>query len=467
MPVAEATAIDRHLLVHPEDLEGDVRALEQLAQWAERFSPIVGLEEGSAPQSLLLDISGCADCFHGEDQLLQRALRELTREGWTARLAIAAMAGAAWGLAHFARTPCLAGPEETESLLRPLPVQALRLPDETIDRLVSLGIERIEQLMTLPRASIPARFGPAVLQRLDQALGRQPEVIVPHRFLAEARAVYSFPYATDRFEEFMYAVEQLTHRIHESLRNRQLGAREVECCLFHEAAPPLRIAVGLFRVSRSPQHLGMLLRTRLEQVRIAEPVCAVGLRVSAAEPLIDCQSEFFETEQLGSAEGLSALVDRLSSRLGPKAVTRPTLVPDPQPEYAFRFEPLIQTGVGSPAPRVEKRTGTKARKRLESGPRLEPFESRLFVQRPLRVWPTPEPIQTMAVVPDGPPLKFHRRGREYRVRRSWGPERIQTGWWRGQDVQRDYYVVETHMGNRFWIFNRHEDGRWFLQGCFD
>ena len=57
------------------------------------------------------------------------------------------------------------------------------------------------------------------------------------------------------------------------------------------------------------------------------------------------------------------------------------------------------------------------------------------------------------------------RGQQHRVTRSWGPERIQTGWWRGNYIRRDYYRVQTDTGRSFWLFRA--QGRWFLQGVFD
>jgi len=81
--------------------------------------------------------------------------------------------------------------------------------------------------------------------------------------------------------------------------------------------------------------------------------------------------------------------------------------------------------------------------------------------------PQPLPIPTTSVVPDGPPVRFRWGDVDYSIARSWGPERIETGWWRGQDVHRDYYLVETISGARFWIYRRRDDGRWFLHGCFD
>ncbi|MCA1605868.1 MAG: DNA polymerase Y family protein, partial [Acidobacteria bacterium] len=179
MPVAEAKAIEPALWVQDDDPPADCRALEQLAVWAERFSPIVGLEEGPAPECLLADVTGCASCFHGEDRLIQRALGELHEQHWQARAALADTIGAAWALAHHVRSWVVTPPGEAAQALLPLPVTALRLPDEVLETLAELGIERIGQLQTLPRSGLPGRLGPLVLARLDQALGRQPKLIVP------------------------------------------------------------------------------------------------------------------------------------------------------------------------------------------------------------------------------------------------------------------------------------------------
>jgi protein ImuB len=529
MPIAEARAIEPRLDVYEEDPAGDLRALKRLAQWAERYSPIVGLEDDPSPQSLLVDITGCAGYFRGEEKLRQRAACEFTEAGWAPRIALADTIGAAWALAHYGgqlaprvekqsrsdplwhgplwhgplwhglptvprsrpevshqegdlRSPEWHGQEtvpqqvetvpqqgqsrsdcttlETERLLQQLPVAALRLPADTVHNLAQLGIERIGSLLALPRNEIPARFGSLVLQRLDQALGRQPEVIVPHRTPSEIEAIHSFEYPTDRLEVVTYALDRLTERIQQPLCERNCAARRIECWFYYPSEPPLRLEVGLFRPSRSPQYLGMLLHAQLEQVRLAEPVSALRLHVSAAEPVVDGQAEFFETGQSDGIAGAAALVDCLSSRLGPDAVTHVRMVPDFQPEYACRFEPMI--------PRIAdlrlQIADRKKHSRKIGNPQsaiCNPF------LRPLRLWPKPVGIEVMSAVPEGPPFQLRWAGKKYRITRSWGPERIETGWWRGQDVRRDYYVVATDVGTRLWIFRRGEDERWFLHGSFD
>src|SRR5262249_8755964 len=239
----------------------------------------------------------------------------------------------------------------------------------------------------------------------------------------------------------------------------QWGARQIECCLYYETAPPSKLEVSLVRPCNSLQHLAGLLRIRLEQAQLVQPVSAVGLRVVIAEPLLDHQTDFLEIDQAEASRELSALVDRLSNRLGRNAVTRPALVPDQQPEYACRFNPVIQ---------VE----SERRERLRKSPRLRKSQAAAsslpsFSHRPLRLWPTPIRIEVIRVIPGGAPRIFRWAGAEYHVTHTWGPERIETGWWRGRDVRRDYYMVTTQVGTRFWLFLRRDDGRWFLHGSFD
>ena len=85
--------------------------------------------------------------------------------------------------------------------------------------------------------------------------------------------------------------------------------------------------------------------------------------------------------------------------------------------------------------------------------------------------PKPVPLEPLragllAVAPDGPPVRFRLGDEVHDVAQALGPERIETAWWRGATVRRDYYVVETRSGARFWVFRRLRDGAWFLHGVF-
>jgi protein ImuB len=149
-------------------------------------------------------------------------------------------------------------------------------------------------------------------------------------------------------------------------------------------------------------------------------------------------------------------------------VLRPTLVRDAQPECACRFEPWLsenQAAAPHRQPAHRRRLKTTApnpyeRATASGEPGVWPG------CRPLALKPQPLPITVVSVVPEGPPIRFRWQNDEHIVHQSWGPERIETGWWRGGHIRRDYYRVETVTGRRFWIF-RHADGAWFLHGSFD
>jgi protein ImuB len=453
MPVAEALAIDRRLQLRTYDPAGDLHALRGLCEWATRFSPLVGLEDDAAPQCLLLDVSGSGPYFGGEPRLLRLVAHGLRYQRWKARIALADTIGAAWAIARFHDHSHTAPPGETEIVLRPLPVEALRLPAESVNRLNALGIVTVGQLMDLPRESIPRRLGREVLDRLDRALGRTAEVLSPYQSLPEIEAAIGFEYATDRRDVLDFALDRLTARVREMLREHDWGARRLECLLWHETvAEPTRLEVGLARPSRSASHFRLLLHTRLERVALSEPVSGITLRATLTARLDDPQAGFLDDEQTGPAAlELWALIDQLTSRLGREAVTSPSLVADPQPELACRFDPAI------PSADADR----------ELSIRHLPSSASVRVSRPMRLYSEPAPIFDVSAPRDDAPGQFRWLGTLYVIARAWGPERIETGWWRGHDVGRDYYIVETAEGARFWIYYCRNQARWFLHGCFD
>ncbi len=337
----------------------------------------------------------------------------------------------------------IAPPGQTIQAIADLPLAALQLPQEMVELLAELGLVRIEQLLALERDALAARFDPQLLLRLDQATGAAPETITSHRPPPEIVAEMQLEYATDNRESLHVILTQLIERICQGLAERQQGVIQLQCHLQCEAGEPLRILVGLFRASARAKHLLELVRLQLDRVVLFSPVTAVKLSVFTSAPLECWQPELFEPSRRESRRQVGLLIDRLSNRLGRASVVRAVPQAEAQPELAFRYEPLA--GV------TPRKTKPQRWKNLP---------------RPLRLEREPISIETLSVVPDGPPIAFHWHGCQ-RVARAWGPERIQTGWWRGSYIQRDYYRVETTTGRRFWLFRRLPDAKWFLHGAFD
>ena len=190
---------------------------------------------------------------------------------------------------------------------------------------------------------------------------------------------------------------------------------------------------------------------QLEQLTLPGPVHHVSIRAITTASLEDRQYQLLDDSARDVPCQVARLVNRLSSRLGRDGVLGVRRQSDAQVEFAYRYVPL--TGQSTKT----RRGSTTAKQHKSNAPG----------QRPLQLYVPPWPVDAVAVVPQGPPISFLYQGQQHRVAQHWGPERIETGWWRGRSVRRDYYRVEDQRGSRFWLFRRLSDGKWFLQGTFD
>lgn len=430
MPLAEAKALaPTQCILH--DPHADRRALLELAAWCEQFSPVVGIE---GTDNLCLDVTGLNPIYGSEEALLYQVQQAFKYRGYSVRIAIADTLGAAWAIAHYGGK---------ESGLFDLPIAALRISSHTIHVLRELGIHTIGQLSALSRADLTSRFEEELTHRLNQATGQIAEPITAHRPPPEVVAHDQLEYPTADRQWLDVVLGQLTKRVCDSLEQRQQGAIRLECKLRDEKGNEIVTVINAYQPTANPSHLLGLIDLQLSRSAIVAPVTAVQLSVLLSAPLLVSQLELFGCSRQEFDRQIASMVDRLSSRLGRHAVVRPIYQPDAQPEYAFRYEPLA---------------GMKPSKR-----KTHPLQK---LPRPLSLEAIPRALRVLSVVPHGPPIQFEWHG-THRVASFWGPERIQTAWWRGRYIQRDYYRVETTTGQRYWLFRRLHDSKWFLHGVFD
>jgi protein ImuB len=339
------------------------------------------------------------------------------------------------------------------TLLGPLPLAALRLSVEILETLAELGFETIADLFALPREQLRSRFGPLLLLRLDQALGAARETFTPVDPPPNFTVEHAFEFPISRQDMIHYALERLLERLAWLLAARHAGALRLRCRFDCEGASPVAVEFDLFQPTARTRHLLEILDLHLERLRLPAPASGITLRAVRHAPLEERQGRLFEQERtLTGSRQLAALVDRLAGRLGGESVVRCSLERDAQPELAYREKPLVESGLDRRPAR-----GRSPHERVPLG----------ALDRPLCLLSRPAALEAMSVAPDGPPIQFAHLGRRYEVARCWGPERIETGWWRPANAWRDYYRVETSDGRRFWLFRRRRDGRWFLHGAFE
>jgi protein ImuB len=447
MPVSEARTLmpaRDHLVIEAMQPRQDRQALQKLALRCERYSFCIGLEAADEPECLLMDVTGIAHCFHGESSLADQLQQDLAKQRFDGRIAVAETIGSAWAAAHFLARPGQPAliPDNSQSFLDPLPLTGLRLTRATLSKLGRLGLQTIGQLSVLDRTSLARRLGKEILQRLDQLTGKQAEFISPCAARAQYGVNWSFENGITCPQHIQELWLQALKQLVELLQPHRVGMRRLVCEFQLEDRTSQFVTVRLREASSDFPHLSDLLRLHLERLRLKAPL--LGLRMKALEvvPLGLCQVEFLEAGAPNHARQFSILLNRLCSRLGEKAVLIPQLLPSPIPERAVEWTPVA-----------------------DAKPTALTFPARFrLLDRPTVLFTQPRRIEVVLAAPGGPPVLIVWQNARLEIACYWGPERIESGWWQGEYVRRDYYWVETVAGQRLWIFRRLQDERWFWHG---
>lgn len=451
MPVAEARTLlegrgrtPRFVSIDPP---ADREALRRLSWELLRYSPQVGLEDADEPESILLDVSGCTHLFGGEAGLLLQVRRDLGERGFHVRLALADTIGAAWAASHYAADPvtCIRA-DAQRAFVENLPVAALRLSVPVQTTMAELGLETVGQVVNLPRESLPSRFGPEVLRRLDQAFGTRAETIAAERPPEPIEFSESFEVALENRHNIEGAVRKLLGRVLDQLHARGLGTQRIEIRLAHETGPETPLEIGLVSATASAKRLEEVFRLTWERADVREAVVGATVRAIESVVLPICSGTLFETGNDAPASEWVALLERLSNRLGEQAVLRMELVADDVPERAFRDVPVTAIQDRQPS-------------RVAASACPAPI-------RPLCFLATPRSLHVLGDS-DGVPRHLRSPGLTGEVAHAWGPERIESGWWRDHAVRRDYFRIEMSDGARLWVYRDRTTARWFLHGTFE
>lgn len=423
MTVSAACAQLAELEVKPRHEAAEREALEHLAAWAGQFSAVVSLVP---TDSIVLEAGGSLQLFGGLKELLAHVRVGLEELGYEARLAVAPTPLGATLLARNAMEEPVTDAQRLLSRLAPLPMRSLGLDAAVLEKLQGLGLRCISDCLRLPRDGFARRFGPELLLDLDRALGKVPDPRIP--FVAPPRFASRLllPAQTENCQALLFAVHRLLLELAGFLKATDGGIQEFFIEMGHYDRPPTRVTLKLVAPNRDPWHLQELLRVRLEDFPLPEPVQDIRLVAGEILPLPGRNLDLFREHE--SREANQLLLERLRARLGDDAVRGVCLVPEHRPERAHRT-----CAPGNPGPKP------------------------MFGTRPLWLLAQPQRLQVM----QGQPWL---QG-ELCLRA--GPERIESGWWDGQDITRDYFVAENPKGSRFWIFReRREKDSWFLHGIF-
>ncbi len=417
----------------------EAQALRTLAVRMERYTPMVSLE----PTALLLEIAGSLRLFGGLDSLWRCLEREIREQGFSVSMAAAPTPLASVWLARAGRNVSLVDPAVLTGTLAALPLHCLEWPESVQEALHGMGLTCIGDCLRLPRHGFTRRFGAGLLLQLDRALGRLPDPRASYRAPKRFCREYDLQEEEHDGKRLLAVCRQLLDELERFLVSRQLAVQQLRFSFFHLRQDATKLALRRRQPGSGTAQWSKLLELRFERLAVPAPVIAIRLESSHGETSQATSNAlpFDGKTGAGGTFPVAHLMERLSARMGEAAVYGMTLVPDHRPEkkgVRFIFSKKINLTPFSSLKKIN----------------LTPF---LRKRRPL--WMLPEPLRLGTV--DGEPA-YHGP-----LQRVSGPERIESGWWDGDGIARDYFVAVNREGMRLWIY-RDRRGRagWYLHGLF-
>ena len=451
-PLANARAMMERLTIVPADERADAVLLEDIADWCDRFTPLVSVD---APDGLFLDITGASHLFGGENAMLATIVHAIAKQGFCVQAAIAGTSLAARALARFAPRTIVPSGGEAKAMA-PLSIMALDPDDKVLRALRHAGLKTVGMVAERLHSELSERLGKRFVARLRVMLGAEEQPLQSRRPLPDLMAEQHFAEPIVTEETIAASLLSLAQSLSAILEREGHGVRLLQAAFFRADGKVTRIAVRTGEALRDPKVMLRLLRHKLDA--LADPLDAgYGFDLIRLEALLAEETEpgtlSFDSGE-NARRQIAFLVDRLAARLGNARVQR--FVPQDShiPEAC---------GVAVPAQDGDFTQQNWVLKRQAGDP----------PRRPLRLLEKPEEIKAgLPVAPDGPPKFFLWRQCRHDVTRAEGPERIAMEWWKNSKPTRDYFRVETQQGQRFWLYRDGFYGqaglapRWYLQGIF-
>lgn len=402
-----------------EQAEYDTEAIERwrlfLAAWAYGFSSQVSLHY---PRCLLLEVHSSLGLFGPWPRFEARLRAELQALGFRHRITLAPNPAAARALANVHDGLAVDDPA-LPSAIGALPLARIGLEPSQATALARMGLRQVAQVLALPRNELARRFPAGVLQHLDTLLGRQPQALAFYRPADRFSTRIELNFEVESAQALLFPLRRMTADLAAYLASRDQGVQRFSLYLEHRTGAPTLVEVGLLNAEREAALLLEFARGRLEALQLPGPVIALRLDAEDLPAFVPDRYSLFDDRPQQSL-GWEQLRERLRARLGDDAVQGLMTQADHRPERAWHpgFVPLA-----TPLP--------------ATGP------------RPAWLLAAPQPL------PEGS------------VRLLGGPERIESGWWDGEDIRRDYYRVLNHRGQQGWAFRPlGETGPLQLQGWF-
>ena len=412
----------------PRELDAERTLRELLGLWAYQYSDAVSL---ALPDAVVLEIGASLKLLGGWRKIEQRMRDELGALPVNASLAVAPTPRAAWVLAGVENGLVLDQPESFQRALAQLPLRALAFEPRTLEALHGMGFRRLHDLRVLPRAALARRVGPAVIDALDRLYGEAPDSLARYRPPPRFETQLHFDGRVESVEGLRFPLRRLLDDLAQVLQHRDGGVDAFELTLDHEGSASTCVRIGLGEPERDAGRLFGIACLRLERVSLVAPVVGLKLSAEALPPFVAPNRDLFERARQGALDW-TTLLERMRARLGDDAVLALDTVADHRPQRAQRRRAFAAqtTRAGSAG------AGQRAiRGASSTAPGQAGFTQTALPAAPRPLWLLERPIPLRTA-----PLELLS-----------GPERIESGWWDGADLRRDFYLARLADGAHAWI----------------
>ena len=351
--------------------------------------------------------------------------------------------------------------DNLRSALGHLPYEVLHLDGEQNRRLYNMGVRQLKDLWRLPMIGLRKRFGSELPNLLNKALGKAPEPTRNYLPPPAFETSIDLPYGVENLERLLPVADEMLAQLNDFLRRRDLVTDLLRFKLQHENRQATTVRLGLRQASRSREHLLLLLQTHFASLSIPAPVCGIRLEViqfdahTPESETLPGQQATRSNNSNNNTSNLNLFMEQLHARLGVQPVRTLSAIAEHCPEYACQLNEYDTLSSPSSTPSTSY-SSSYSSSTQDRRPRTAP---QAIADQPRPVWLLPEPL----------PLTLRNNRLYYRKAVSLisGPERIETRWWSGQDIRRDYYVAREAGGSRLWIFRERTGERgWYLHGLF-
>lgn len=393
-------------------------SLKALAGWAEQYSSFVCFD---AQRWLLwIEIGASLNYFGGLPKLIQDVEQGIASLGYTAHCGIAPTLEAAALLTSHQYAPWVLQLSDLSAALAPLPLNRLAISHPVMESLRGIGWQTVGDVLAIPHDQLARRFGPQLPQYLQRLMGEQADPRERYRAPAIYRRCFELAAPIEAVEALLFPLRRVLGELQGYLRARDTALQALRLTLGHDHHTDTVIELHTSTPQREAACLLALLRERLERTTLAAPTIKFTVSVDQFTPLGDTQNDLFDTTQRDNA--WNNLLDKLRARLGDNAVHRLGLNDDHRPEQAWCILRHDEVACSTPSKSIDHP------------------DRPLWLLKPTLLNQLPRLLGK--------------------------PERIEAGWWSGEDVRRDYYIAETPEGSRWWLYRDANTAQWYLHGLW-